>query len=360
MIALILAGGGGTRLWPVSRKDNPKQIGSIVGGDSMLSTTYYRLRKSFEPQDIFVAASVDHGPAVREQLPEMPADNLVLEPYRRDTAAAIGFALLNVARTRPDETFVVINSDAHVRDADAYHRAIRAADALIRAQPGRTALIGIRPEYPETGYGYIKMGEKSDGLADGHEVYEVEKFVEKPDLVTAEEYLADGSYLWNPTLIVGSVPGFLGLFAKHLPDHHFLFMKMAEAFGKEGEAQTITAYFERLQKVSIDYGILEKVSGLLVLPADFGWMDIGNWRTVREVMAVAGEKNTVRGKLVEVDSQDNLIFAPEGKLVAAVGLEGMAVIDSGDALLICPLDRAHEVKRLVEMMEGDDELKGYL
>jgi len=360
MIALILAGGGGTRLWPVSRKDNPKQIGSIVGGDSMLSTTYYRLRKSFEPQDIFVAASADHGPAVREQLPEMPDKNLVLEPCRRDTAAAIGFALLNVARKRPDETFVVINSDAHVRDADAYHRAIRAADALVRANPGRTALIGIRPEYPETGYGYIKMGEKAGGLADGHEVYEVEQFVEKPDLVTAEEYLADGRYLWNPTLIVGSVSDFLDLFAKHLPEHHFLFMKMAESFGKEDEEQTVSAYFERLPKVSIDYGILEKVSGLLVLPAEFGWMDIGNWRTVREVMAAAGEKNTVRGKLVEVDSQDNLIFAPVGKLVAAVGIEGLAVIDAGDALLVCPLDRAHEVKRLVEMMEGDEELRGYL
>lgn len=360
MIALILAGGGGTRLWPVSRKDNPKQIGSIVGGDSMLCTTYYRLRKSFEPQDIFVAASADHGPAVREQLSELPSGNIVLEPCRRETAAAIGFALLNIARTRPDETFVIINSDAHVRDADAYHRAIRAADALVRANPGRTALIGIRPEYPETGYGYIKMGKRLDAQADGHDVFEVEKFVEKPDLVAAEEYLADGSYLWNPTLIVGSVSGFLQLFRKHLPEHHFLFEEMKRLLGMEGQEQALGAFFERLPKVSIDYGILEKLTDLLVVPADFGWMDIGNWRTVREVMAAAGERNTVRGRLVEVDSEGNLIYAPEGKVVAAIGLEGLAVIDTGDALLVCPLDRAHEVKRIVEMMDGDEELRGYL
>lgn len=359
MIALILAGGGGTRLWPVSRKENPKQIGSIVGGDSMLCTTYYRLRKGFEPRDIFVATSADHGPAVREQLSELPAENMILEPCRRDTAAAIGFALLNISRTRPEETFVVINSDAHVKDTEKYHHAIRAAEKVVRENPGRTALIGIRPEYPETGYGYIKMGRQS-GDADDYGVFEVERFVEKPDEATAKGYVADGSYLWNPTLIVGSVSGFLKIFEKQLPEHHFLFEEMRRLLGMEGQAQAIGAFFERLQKVSIDYGILEKLTDLLVIPADFGWMDIGNWRTVREVMAREGEKNTVRGRLVEIDSRDNLIYAPEGKLVATVGMAGVAVIDAGDALLVCPLDRAHEVKRIVEMMEGDEELKGYL
>ncbi len=359
MIAIILAGGGGTRLWPVSRKGNPKQIGSIVGGDSMLCTTYYRLRKGFEPQDIYVATSVDHGPTVREQLSELPVENMILEPCRRDTAAAIGFALLNVSRSRPDETFVVINSDAHVRDAEAYHRAIRAAASYVRQDSGRTALIGIRPDYPETGYGYIRMGDLL-GDSDGHQVYEARRFVEKPDLVKAEEYLADGSYLWNPTLIVGSVSGFLGLYEKYLPEHHFLFEEMRHVLETGGGPEQTTPYFERLKKISIDYGILEKMAGLVVLPADFGWMDIGNWRTVREVMMKEGERNTVRGQLIELNSEDNLIYAPEGKLVAAIGLEGLAVIDSGDALLVCPLDRAHEVKRLVEMMEGDSELSDYL
>ncbi|MEA3249741.1 MAG: sugar phosphate nucleotidyltransferase [Patescibacteria group bacterium] len=359
MIALILAGGGGTRLWPVSRKDNPKQIGSIVGGDSMLRVTYFRLRKGFEPQDIFVATSADHGPAVKEQLSELPEGNVILEPCRRDTAAAIGYALLNIARARPEETFVVINSDAHVKDGEAYHRAIRAAESVVRDNPGRTALIGIRPEYPETGYGYIKMG-RQFGDANDYGVFDVERFVEKPDEPTAKEYVTDGSYLWNPTLIVGSVSGFLESFGKHLSEHYHLFMKMKEVFGREGEEQSVGAFFEQLPKMSIDYGILEKMDDLLVIPAAFGWMDIGNWRTVKEVMEVGSEKNTVRGKHLEIDSVDNLIYAPDGKMIATVGLKETVVVDTGDALLVCPLDRAHEVKRLVEMMENDEETRGFL
>jgi len=359
MIALILAGGGGTRLWPVSRKANPKQIEAFVGEHSMLVATYNRVRQGFAAEDIFVATSAQHADAIRAQLPDLPKENLILEPCRRETASAIGYALLQISRTRPDETFVLINSDAHVKDEETYHKVIAAAGQV--AETGQSVLIGITPTYPETGYGYIKMADKREGLAGGDfDVHEVGCFVEKPDPETAKQYLEDGRYLWNATLIVAPVSGFLELYEKHLPEHAALYQKMREAFGTDDEQQTIEASFARLPAVSIDYGILEKENSLAVMPANFGWMDIGNWRTVRDVLAEREDENVVRGHHVEVESSGNLIHCPDGKLVATVGVSGMVIVDTGDALLVCPKERAHEVKEIVKKLKEDDKLEQYL
>ncbi len=358
MIALILAGGGGTRLWPVSRKANPKQIEAFVGEHSMLVATFNRVRQGLSAEDIFVATSAQHADAIRAQLPDLPEENLILEPCRRETASAIGYALLQISRTRPDETFVLINSDAHVKDEDAYHKAIAAAGRA--AERGQSVLIGITPTYPETGYGYIKMGSRRDDLVDGFGLYAVDCFVEKPDKETAKKYLDDGCYLWNATLIVAPVRGFLELYDKHLPEHAALYKKMRDAFDTPDENHVIESSFARLPAVSIDYGILEKESDLAVMPADFGWMDIGNWRTVRDVLARCEDENVVRGHHVEVDSAANLIHCPEGKLVATVGVSGMVIVDTGDALLVCPQDRAHEVKEIVKKLKEDKQLETYL
>ncbi|HCC22088.1 TPA: hypothetical protein DEP86_01640 [Candidatus Uhrbacteria bacterium] len=360
MIAIILAGGGGTRLWPVSRQNSPKQLEAIVGPLSMLKATYARVRSKFEVEDIYVATAEDQVAAVLSQLPELSIDHIMQEPCRRDTAAAIGYTLLRLSVDRPDENSVIINSDAHVRDPDAYHAVISAAGRAVTADPSRTALIGLRPSYPETGYGYIKLASRLGHGGDGLEIYEVERFVEKPDRKTAEMYLADGSYLWNPTLIVGCVRSFLELYRLHLPQHAELFSQMRASFGSETETKIINDCFRRLPAVSIDYGILEKEQRLLVIPAEFGWMDIGNWRTVREVLARDHQENVVRGSYIEIDSVGNLIHCPEGKLVATVGISGMIIVDTGDALLICPQERAHEVKSIVDRLKADEKFKSFL
>lgn len=324
----------------------------------MLKATFNRVRQDFSSEDIYVATSVNHEQAVREQLPELPSENLVLEPCRRETASAIGYALLQISRHRPDETFVLINSDAHIKDVDAYHRTIRTAGKLTEKY-GRTVMIGIRPTYEETGYGYIKMSEEIDNV-DGLQAYKVESFVEKPDLETVKKYLASGDHLWNATLLVSSVSGFLRSYERHLPDHADIFQRMREVFDSPDEDKNLRNLFARLPAVSIDYGILEKENDLIVLPADFGWMDIGNWRTVREVLARQEGENVVRGKHVSVDSSANLIHCPEGKLVATVGISDMIIVDSGDALLICPQERAHEVKSIVARLKEDETLNDYL
>lgn len=325
----------------------------------MLRVTFERLLQGFQPEKIFVATSVEQAVAIQAQLPELPNENIISEPCRRDTASAIGYALLRISQKYPTETFVLINSDAHVKDVEAYHQAITAAGRSAE-EKSQTVLIGLTPTYPETGYGYIKLGDVLAMAGEGFNLHAVERFVEKPDPQTAAHYLSEGGYLWNATLIVAPISVFLSLYEKHLPEHARLYAEMTQAIDADNETDLIDSLFERLPAVSIDYGILEKETDLLVMPADFGWQDIGNWRTVRDVLATDDRANVVRGRHVEVDSVGNFIHCPAGKLVATVGVSDFIIVDTGDALLVCPRDRAHEVKRIVEQLKEDENLAEYL
>jgi len=348
---IIIAGGQGTRLWPVSRRKSPKQIRPFLNGKTLLNKTYGRLLKIVPKEQIFLSTTKELADEAKRETPGILEEHVLSEPVRRDTAAALGLALFKLYKKDKDSVFVYINADNFVKNEDEYARILKSGEKVIEENPHNVLLIGVRPEYPETGYGYIKMGQKVQS-AGSEAIYKVEKFVEKPDLAAAEKFLQEKNYLWNPTLIIAKTEYFLSLYEKHLPE---MFEKLQE-INIGGEIDKI---FPQIKSISIDYGILEKEKEMLVLPADFGWADIGHWRAVWDLLATGGEDNVEIGKHIHIDSRGNLIYSSSGKLVATVGLSNMLIVETEDAIMMCPKDRAQEVKRLVKKLE-EEGMEKYL
>lgn len=353
MKAIILAGGSGTRLWPASRAKHPKQLLNLLGGKTLLQNTYARLRKQFAAEDILVATGVDDVKGVRSQLPQVPSKQMFIEPERKGTAVAIGFVVAVMAKKYPEELFAVINSDAHITDVDEYLACLKMAGDLVRSKPGALVLIGVRPTYPETGYGYIHMGPAAAWVGDeGSQrlAHSVDRFAEKPDAATAAKYVLSGDYLWNPTLIVSEAQSFLQRYSEHAPELFEQLMRIQAAYGSARAKAIIADAFKKMPTISIDYAILEKGGKMFVVPGGFGWSDIGSWRALYDVQAQPGA-NVTRGQVICVEAKHNLLFSDEHKLMAVVGVEDLIVVDTPDALLICPRTGSQHVKQIVEELK---------
>lgn len=353
MKAIILAGGSGTRLWPLSREKQPKQLQSILGGKTLLQTTYERLLKLVKPDDIFVATGKADLPVIKTQLPKLPLKNIFVEPERKGTAAAIGAVVASMTSVDPEEVFVVINSDAHVTDVTEYITCIRMGEELVLKKPGYIALIGVKPTYAETGYGYIHLGAASAWVGEeGNQrlAHSVDRFVEKPDAVTASQYVLSGDYLWNPTLIISQAGPFLERYHEHAPEIYRELVRIRDASGKTNEKTVVADAFEKMPAESVDRVILEKGGKMAVVPATFGWRDIGDWRAIYDVRADQesdAQKNVTRGQVVCIEASGNLLCTDEKKVLAVIGVEDLVIIDTADALLICPRNRAQHVKQIV-------------
>lgn len=333
--AVILAGGSGTRFWPLSRAKKPKQFLALVTGRTLIAETFLRVEPLCSNARTWVVCGKDHVQAVREALPALPERHLLVEPVARNTAPAIGLACVHALREDPEAVLAVLPSDHHVARPDAFREALSAAARA--CEGGDLLTLGIHPTRPETGYGYLKRGEEK---APG--VFAVDAFVEKPDAKTAQRYLQDPAYSWNAGIFVFRADAMLGALRRHLPEVH-------EGLVSGGD-------FASLQSISIDYGVMEPESQttrrISLVAGDFGWSDVGSFAALPEVRALDARGNAVAGDALAIDCDDCVILSEGKRLVAAVGLHGLCVIDAGDALLVVPRERAQDVRAVVDALKA--------
>jgi mannose-1-phosphate guanylyltransferase len=341
--AVILGGGAGTRLWPSSRRARPKQLLSLGGPESLLAAAVRRARALVGVERTLIVTAADQDAAVRAEIPDLPPENIIAEPVARNTAPAVGLGAVAAARRAgPGAVIAVFPADPYIGDEPAFDRLVRVALAEARET---ITTIGVRPTHAETGFGYLRLGTKLP--RDGADpVHEVGGFVEKPDLPTAQRYLASGEYLWNSGMFFLTAGRMLEESRRHLPALGAL---LSAAVTSKDPVATIAAGYRDVPSISIDTGIMEKASGLRVLPGAFGWNDVGSWAALPAVRPPDARGNVVLGGATLIDGDGNIVVAEEGApFVGVVGVRDLVVVATRDALLVVPKDKAQDVRKIVE------------
>lgn len=352
--AVILAGGRGTRFWPRSRKRTPKQLLDIVSKKTMLRETADRLDPLFPPKHLWVVTNDEQAAAIRRELPRVPRAQILAEPVRRNTAAAIGLAAIHLAERHGDALMAVLPADHYIADATGYRKIVRAAMALA-STPGNLAVLGIPPTRPETGFGYIERAEPIRGRL-GVPVYAVRRFTEKPDLERARKYIAGKKHLWNAGMFFWRVSTFLECLHQFLPQAWTALQELQHAIGTAKYMHLLRQIYPRLENISVDYGVMEPATRrdasqrVFVLPADVGWSDIGSWAAVYELLARNKNQNVSSSTAFTLEAEGNFIWA-RGKFAALIGVTNLVVVDTGDALLVCSRERAQDVGKIVAWLE---------
>lgn len=346
--AVIMAGGGGTRLWPAARRDHPKQLQRLIFQRPLIAETVERMARYYPPDRILIVTAKRYQDPIGEAVPDLPPENIICEPYGRNTAAALALAALRIARDDPEGEFAALPADHVILRPDALFAALDLAHELCRRY--RVVDIGVTPDRPETGYGYIELGEEviSRGQV---AAFRVRRFVEKPDRDTAQRYLEAGTYIWNSGMFVWRASAYLAALREYLPQTS---ERLEPAF-RTGDWERLTAAYAEIPDISVDYAIMERVRDVVAIPVNAGWRDIGDWAALYDLMAHDAEGNAVTGEAVTIDTRGSLLLA-RNKLVAAIGVEDLIVIDTDDALLVMPRDRAQEVKAILDQLRarGDE------
>jgi mannose-1-phosphate guanylyltransferase len=349
---VIMAGGSGTRFWPLSRSARPKQFLPLTSAKPLISETLARLVGVASPKQTFVVCGAKHAGPVKKALPMLPKKNVIVEPIARNTAPAIALATAHVAHRDPKGIIVVVPSDQHVADVPAFEASLR--QAVNVARDGFIVTLGIKPTRPETGYGYIKMGAPLAGGAK-----KVAAFVEKPNAPVAAEYLASGEYLWNAGIFVFRADAMLDAFATLMPELDAPLKVIRMALGTKREAAVVKKEFPKMPSISIDYGVAEKSKTVAVVPSDCGWSDVGSFNALPDVRPLDADGNVVTGKASIVLDSAGCVVLGGDRPVAVVGMRDVVVVDAGDAILVLPKQRSQDVRMVVEALKAK-KLEKYL
>lgn len=342
MKIVILAGGVGTRLWPMSTNKKPKQFQKLVSDKSMLRETFERL-PFISAKDIYVSTNAEYVDLVKKELPEVPENNIISEPSMQDTGPCIGLAAALIAKDEPDAVMAVVYADHLVRDIKEWEHKLKVAERLANEE-NTLNIIEVKAKYPNVSMGYVKIGQMMK-VIDGVEIYEFKEFKEKPDYNTAKKFLSSYSYLWNTGYYVWKVSKILEEFKKHMPKTYECLMAIQSG-------GSIEELYPKCDKLSIDYGIMEKVdpSEVRIIPADLGWNDIGTWKSLHEESVQNPEDNVTKGKVLALDCKGSVIYNEGNNMLATLGLEDMVVVNVKGYTLVCPIDRSADLKQIVNKL----------
>ena len=349
---LIMAGGSGTRFWPRSRVEKPKQYLKLFGEESLLQSTLNRFKTFTDSENIYIVSGKNQAEALESQATDIPHENLIYEPVGKNTLPCIGLAAMFAEKDNPDGIMVVSPADHLIRDYGLFRDTVQAAAKIADEKDG-IVTIGINPVYPATGYGYVKTAEDITGV-EKMKQFKVEKFVEKPNTETAKNYLEEGGYYWNSGLFIFKVSVFLKAVQEFAPELFNDLRRIQQDIGKASFPQTLDTIYRAVESISVDYGIMEHAQNIYLVEGNFDWNDLGSWESVYLEAEKDENGNVAQGETIFLDAKNSYVYA-ENELVALVGLNDVVVVRTGNATLVCKRDKVQDVKKIVEQLKSENK-----
>ena len=355
MYIVIPAGGTGTRLWPLSRSHFPKHLLNLSGRGTMIQDTVKRLSSLALPEQIIMLTEKSHAKQLQQQLPDIPAENYLIEPTRRDTAPVIGLGALHVQARDEQAVMASLHADHMIAREDKFIKILQQAEK-VALQEDVIVVLGITPSYASTGFGYIRAGVQQDSTGD-QPVFKVDNFLEKPAQKEAEAFLQAGNYYWNAGMFIVRPQVLLQAYEQYAPDIYNGLQTIKQAIGTPEQEQVLQEVYPQLPKQPIDLAIMEKADNIVMIPADIGWSDIGCFQDLKDILPPNYDSNLVLGQYVGLDTKDSFIYSAGAKLVTTIGLDKMIVVNTDDVVLVCPLERAQDIRELVEKLKEEQRDK---
>ena len=351
MKTLILAGGRGTRLWPLSRKQKPKQFQKLLSKKTMLQETFSRLKGISSASDIFISTNEEYRKEVKKNFPGISSSKIIAEPANRERVAAIALFLAGLKKDELDEPVLIIPSDHLIKDKEAFKKSIFIAEKFVKKNQDHIAILGEKPIFPDTGLGYVKKGKLAEKIK-GEKVYKVDFFKEKPNLRRARSYVKTKNYFWNIGIYVFMPSLVEKLIREFIPDNYKRYKKIREAIGKKDFKKVLKREYPRMDNVSFEYAVLENYENVAILPINIGWSDVGSWTVLKNCLS-SPDKSFIKGHYVGVNSKNVMVYGSSKRLVAGVGIKDLVIAATDDIILVCHKDESQKVKQVIKKLEKE-------